>query len=44
VTDRGLVHLKGMARLRSLNLRETRVTDAWVKDLKRSLPNLKVYR
>ncbi len=44
VTDVGLVHLKGLRSLRSLDLSGTKVTDAGVADLQRALPNLEIIR
>ena len=38
VTDAGLVHLKGMTNLQTLNLRKTKVTTAGVADLQSALP------
>jgi len=35
----GLVHLKGLTRLRTLNLSMTDVTDADMEKLRKSLPN-----
>ena len=40
----GMVHLKGMAELQWLYLRRTKVTDAGVADLQKSLPNCKIYQ
>ena len=42
VGDAGLVHLKGLANLRELNLDGTKVTDAGVKGLQKALPKLKI--
>ena len=44
VTDAGLVHLKGMTKLRLLKLYRTKVTDAGVAELKKALPNCKIYK
>jgi hypothetical protein len=41
-TDAGLVHLKGMSNLKHLDLRYTKVTDAGVAVLKKSLPNCQI--
>ena len=43
VTDVGLVHLKGLTNLNLGYTRNTRVTDGGVKNLQRTLPNLKIY-
>ena len=42
VTDAGLVHLKGLTKLGTLNLTDTKVTAAGVKDLQAALPNCKI--
>ena len=42
VTDAGLVHLKRLTKLKYLNLRDTKVTDASVKKLQQALPNCKI--
>lgn len=39
-----MVRLKMLTALQVLNIYETQVTDAGVERLKKSLPNLKVYR
>ncbi|MBM4039992.1 MAG: hypothetical protein FJ290_15925, partial [Planctomycetes bacterium] len=44
VTDAGLVHLGRMTSLKSLFLSGTKVADEAVAELKRALPNVKVYR
>jgi hypothetical protein len=44
VTDVGLVHLKGLTNLNLSYARNTRVTDGGVKNLQRTLPNLKMCR
>jgi hypothetical protein len=44
VTDTGLEHLKGLTALRELDLKGTKVTEAGVDQLKKSLPNAKVWR
>jgi hypothetical protein len=44
VTDAGLTHLSGLTRLRSLNVRVTRVTAAGVAWLKSVLPEVEVIR
>jgi hypothetical protein len=44
VTDKGLRTLKGLTALRRLDLTGTKVTDAGVKDLKKTLPKLLVIR
>lgn len=43
VTDAGLGHLKGMTKLRELHLGNTQVTEGGVNELKKALPNCKVY-
>jgi hypothetical protein len=40
----GLAHLKGLTKLSSLELANTQVTDAGVKQLQQALPNLKINR
>ena len=42
VTDKGLVHLKGLTNLKSLNLMNTQVTHAGVADLQKALPKCKI--
>ena len=42
VTDAELVHLKGLTKLSRVNLIETRVTDAGVKELEQALPSVKI--
>ena len=42
VTDAGLVHLKGMTDLRSLDLRNTEVTAEGVKALQAALPECRI--
>ena len=44
ITDAGLVHLKGLSKLSWLVLNGTQVTDSGVQELRRALPNLKIYR
>ena len=44
ITDAGLEHLFGLARLRDLDLRETSVTAEGVKRLQAALPNAKIHR
>ena len=44
ITDAGLVHLKGLTNLQTLNLGGTKITDAGVADLQKALPNCKIYR
>jgi internalin A len=44
VTDAGLAHLKHLKKLRTLDLEWTKVTDNGVRDLQKSLPDLKVTR
>ena len=44
VGDKGLEHLKGLTSLRELNVRQTKVTDAGVANLRKSLPKLKITR
>jgi len=36
------VHLKGLTKLQTLNLRSTQVTDAGIADVQKSLPNCKI--
>ena len=43
ITDAGLVHLKGLTGLQTLDLGGTEVTDAGFADLKKALPNCKIY-
>jgi hypothetical protein len=43
VTDAGLVHLKGLTKLRALKLNGTNVTAGGVKQLQQALPNCKIY-
>ena len=38
ITDAGLVHLKGLTKLVSINLIGTKVTDAGAQDLQKALP------
>ena len=42
VSDAGLAHLKGLAKLEKLFVWQTKVTETGVKDLQKSLPNVKV--
>jgi hypothetical protein len=42
VTNAGLVQLKGLSKLTWLNLNNTQVTDAGVRELQESLPNCKI--
>ena len=42
MTDAGLEHLKGLMQLQRLVLRNTKVTDAGVRDLQKALPNCKI--
>jgi hypothetical protein len=44
VNDAGLVHLEGLTALQQLDLILTKVTEAGVEQLKKSLPNVKVWR
>lgn len=44
ITDAGLMHLKGNANLRNLNLHETSVTDAGVAALKQTLPFCTIFK
>ena len=39
ITDAGLVHLKGLTKLKELDLYGTNITDAGVTDLQKALPN-----
>ena len=39
ITDTGLLHLKGLTKLQRLKLGGTKITDAGIADLKKSLPN-----
>ena len=43
-TDADLEHLKGLTALQTLDLQGTRVTDAGVEELKKSLPDVLVLR
>ena len=43
VTDAGLGHLKGLAKLQELNLMLTQVTDAGVDDLQKALPKCRIH-
>ena len=43
VSDAGLVHLKGLTNLERLDITGTKVSNAAVADLKRALPNCKLY-
>ena len=38
----GLMHLKGLAKLQTLNLAQSKVTNAGVADLQKALPNCKI--
>ena len=38
MTDAGLEHLKGLTKLETLNLEQTKVTDAGVKRVQQALP------
>ena len=40
----GLVHLNGLTNLQTLNFSFTKVTDAGIADLKKSLPNCKIHK
>jgi len=40
----GLVHLKGLTKLRELDLNVTQITDAGVGELKKALPNCQIDR
>ena len=44
ITDTGLVHVRGLAKLRSLLLYGTKVTDAGVAELQKALPNCKIFK
>ena len=39
ISDAGLVHLKGLTELQTLDLDSTQITDAGIADLKKALPN-----
>ena len=43
-TDAGLVYLRGLDQLVSLDLHNTRVTDDGVRELKKALPKLHIQR
>ena len=42
--DAGLEHLRALTELQTLQLRFTKVTDTGVADLKKALPNCKIYK
>ena len=42
IADGGLVHLKGLSSLQTLDLRFTQITDQGIADLKKALPNCKI--
>ena len=42
ITDAGLVHLAGLTKLELFDLAETKITDAGVAELKKSLPNCRI--
>jgi hypothetical protein len=44
VSDAGLIHLKGLARLRELWLPDTTVSDAAVNELNEALPRTSIDR
>ena len=44
MTDAGLVHLEGLAKLETLGLNNTQVSDAAIKKFQQALPNCKVER
>ena len=44
ITDRGLVEMKEMSRLKMLIVRRTQVTDAGVAELQRMQPQLEIVR
>jgi hypothetical protein len=44
LTDAGLVHLEGLTKLTALYLRDTHVTESGVRELKRALPGVTIYR
>jgi hypothetical protein len=44
VTDGGLPHLKGLTKLRVLDLTRTQVSDKGVADLKQALPDAEIVR
>jgi hypothetical protein len=43
VTDIGLLHFKGMKKLKSVNLILTKVTDKGIADLQKALPKARVF-
>ena len=44
ITDVGLVYLKGLTNLKSLNVQDTQVTGAGYLELKTTLPNCKIIK
>lgn len=44
VTEASLVHLKGLKRLKCIELGNSRITDTGVDELQKALPSLKVHR
>ena len=44
ITDAGLLHLRSQTSLRELSVHNTLVTEAGIVDLKRALPELRVYQ
>lgn len=44
VTDAGLEHLKGLTNLQELHILSEHVTDAALDDLRRAMPQLRIYR
>ena len=43
ITDAGLVHLKGLTKLEVLSLYGTKITDAGIQELKKALPDCKIF-
>ena len=44
ITDAGLAHIKGMTSLRKLYLTDTKVTDAGIAELQKTLPNCRIIK
>jgi hypothetical protein len=42
VTDKGLVHIKGLTNLTVLRLQQTKITDAGIAELKKALPKCSI--